>query len=307
MTLIIDANNLIYRTFFVAKKQQKQGKKAILNEKGMDCSVIHSFFNSLYFLMDTYKPQKTFLCWDKKANKNYTGNFRYDLVDDYKAGRGTSDEDREEINSFMAPLYFLCSKLGIKSMFPYNLEADDILWWLTQNIKGDIMIATSDKDMLQLVGPKVSYHNFSSKGVINIDNFYEKVGCDIENFLLIKAIQGDKSDNIEGLMGYGKIKSKKLADSWHDKRHDLSDEQLKTIERNLTVMTLGAKMDKDELKALEIQFADYPAIDFETFDARARSKYNLSRLYRNKWKDLLRKLDRDTNMTDIKESIFKDD
>jgi len=124
-------------------------------------------------------------------------------------------------------------------MFPRILEADDVLAWLCFNLVGNCVIVTMDMDFLQLVSEKVIVFLAGKKKIVTLNNFEEIIGVSKNIFLYYKAIIGDKSDNIRGVYGYGKVKAKKLALDYVENKDSLNTDFQKIINCNLRLMDLS--------------------------------------------------------------------
>lgn len=233
-TLILDCNNLLYRTFWVSKNNIDDGSSGPI--------VVHLFLSSLFSYVKQFRPDKIYAVWDKKLNTE-PKNFRKELlIDQYKAGRdkslidGAHDHDDSIKN--------ILENLGIHTLYPYNLEADDVIGWLTtaSNIKDhQHIIITVDKDMLQLVDENISVYSPIKKVLYTKDNFsINNKNIEQKYFLTMKALIGDQSDNISGLYKVGEKKGYKLAIEIVDKGNIgcLTDEQREIYYRNLQIMDL---------------------------------------------------------------------
>lgn len=150
------------------------------------------------------KPDYVAVAWDKpKTNIRK----RLELYPAYKAGRKPAPPDfyeqipvlHELLDAFGWPLYELD-----------DYEADDIMGTLAVQAREnnlETMLITSDLDMLQLVNGQVKVYALK-KGLSNIelyspDSFKAKYGIDVHQFLDLKALKGDSSDNIPGVPGIG--------------------------------------------------------------------------------------------------------
>ena len=107
-----------------------------------------------------------------------------------------------------------------------------------------------DKDMLQLVDSNTDFYNPINKKLITLENFEEEVGVKIEQYVHYKALLGDKSDNIEGVDGYGVVKSKRLVSEGYDGICKiLSDDDKKKLDHNIQMINLLGSYHKEEGEA----------------------------------------------------------
>ena len=233
--LILDCNNLLHRTFWVAKNQ--------IDNTDTGPITVHLFMNSIMNYVTQFKPGKIYAVWDKKLTYPST-NFRKELlVNTYKANRDTST--REETHQYDDKLEALLSHLGISNIFPNKMEADDVIAWLTHNLstlpQHEITIVTVDKDMLQLIKSNVNVYSPIKKELITETNFeFQNKDVPLKYFLTLKALTGDQSDNIDGIQGIGPKKGLKLAKEIIDSGNTdcLTDEQKVIYLRNMSIMDL---------------------------------------------------------------------
>jgi 5'-3' exonuclease len=199
-TLIIDGNNLIHRTYHTANLQKKRYENA-------DVQGLHIYFtiNAIYSYVKRFLPEKTIVVWDEKID--YQQNRRKELSEDYKSNRkkdSTPHQNNEVIKT-------ICSSLGIPSIFPRELEADDIVAYICRETPGKKVIVSVDRDFLQLVNEDTILFDPIRKKYFEIENFEENTGFkDIFDWFTAKCLTGDKSDNVSGIPGFGKVKVKKV-------------------------------------------------------------------------------------------------
>ena len=192
--LIIDGNNLVHRTFWTAKATAKGDELKIDN--------FHVYFtlNAIKSYVDMFKPDHIYMCWDEKPD--YQQNERKGMFEDYKGNR-SSDLSPHRNNVRIRE--FLCS-LGIPSLFPRQLEADDIVSYLCTTLPDQKCIISVDKDFLQLVDTNITVYDPIRKQIVTPDNFEEVAKCTKSDFVKVKCVLGDKSDNVPGIAGFGKVK-----------------------------------------------------------------------------------------------------
>ena len=197
-------------------------------------------------MVERFHPEEIVLTWDEKLNHG-GDNFRKALVA-YKEQR-VETEDTRKIFETIHHIKNFTDALGVKTIFPYNLEADDIIAFLTlspQFSDKHNIVVSSDKDLLQLISAGTSIYSPNKKVVIDQTNFEDEVEVPLSNFLLYKAILGDVSDNISGLHKYGPVKSKILVNKLAELKVSYIDapasilnaEQIAIITRNLSIMDL---------------------------------------------------------------------
>lgn len=232
--MIIDGNNFLFRSFFTKRPQ-----KFINN---VNVTPIQQFMYMLKTSVNKFRPTEIYLTWDKKVNSTKP-NFRKELVA-YKEQRVMTDTISTMYDTIPYIQEFI-DTLGIKTVYPVNMEADDVIRFLAINDSKSTIIVSSDNDLLQLITDEVHLHSPVKDVVITPENFAEVVKVEQKYFILYKAILGDTSDNIKGLLGHGPVKSKALAEkiallsSNEQLKELLTIEQIEVIKRNLDVMDLS--------------------------------------------------------------------
>jgi len=242
--LILDGTNLEFRIFYVAQSYK--------NHNGANTLELMSrFLVTFKKLVERFDPTEVYASWDKKLAYPST-NFRKEILEgQYKAGRSKPD-NVHELYDEEPKIIKLLSSLGVKHIFPNVLEADDVVAWLARTLPGDTIVVSGDHDLLQLVNEDTSVWDL--KRLTTQDNFMEQIGIEPKYFKLYKAIMGDKSDNIPGLPGHGKVRSAKLAKDWEDAT--VTSEYREIVERNLKLVDLdyGFTIETGELDAYKMQF-----------------------------------------------------
>lgn len=219
--LTIDGNNLVHRVYYVANNMPH--KSEFLH--------VYMFLNSVKSYVEMYKPDKVYCVWDEKLN--YVSNKRLELLPDYK---GTRDKEKgKEVHTKNGLIKELLQTIGIPSILPLEYEADDVIAIIDDVIQHDKhTIITVDRDLCQLIDEKTVVYDAIRKLEINLSNFEEKLKYNKEQFVRVKAITGDKSDNIPGIKGFGKKKIEK----YFNNEVDFTDDERIIFERNLKLVTL---------------------------------------------------------------------
>lgn len=233
-TLIIDTNNLIHRTFWTAKKQHERAQSES-NQLGN----FHIYFtlNAIFSYVNLFKPTKVLCVWDEKPD--YQQNDRKSQFANYKGNRSkdiTPHQNNEVIKSM---LY----SLGVRSIFPRQLEADDVIAFLTNRLEGQKIVVSVDKDFIQLISKDTVLYDPIRKEEYNLANFEEKTGwTDTTTWLNAKCLLGDKSDNVPGVPGFGKVRVKKFI----NEEIALTEDEQEIYLRNRSLFNLSAFFDLPE-------------------------------------------------------------
>jgi DNA polymerase-1 len=193
---VIDGKSVFYRGYYATPN--------LSTKDGVPTGGVFGFATMALEVIKRLKPDYVAVAWDKpKTNIRK----RLELYPEYKAGRKPAPADfyeqipilHELLQAFGWPLYELD-----------DYEADDIMGTLAvqaSEIGLETMLITSDLDMLQLVNGNVKVYALK-KGLTNIElyspvSFSAKYGIDVHQFLDLKALKGDSSDNIPGVPGIG--------------------------------------------------------------------------------------------------------
>lgn len=205
--LLIDGSSVAFRAFFALYHQIDRFK----SPTGLHTNAIYGFHLMLDHMMKRIEPTHILVAFD--AGKT---TFRTEMFADYKAGRAkTPDEFREQFPFIRQML----DAMGIKHYELSQYEADDIIGTLDKmaertDIPFDVTIVSGDKDLIQLTDENTIVE-ISKKGVAEFEEFtpaylMEKMGITPTQFIDLKALMGDKSDNIPGVTKIGEKTGLKL-------------------------------------------------------------------------------------------------
>ena len=194
--LVLDGNSIVNRAFY--------GIKLLTTKDGRYTNALVGFMNILMKLQAEQNPDEVAIAFDLKAP-----TFRHKLYDGYKAQRKGMPQ---ELADQMPILKELLADLGYQMVTCEGYEADDILGTLSAacEARGDeCVLATGDRDSLQLIGPHTTVLLASTqmgKSVtIPMDEaaVQEKYGVSPRQLIDVKSLMGDTSDNIPGVTGVG--------------------------------------------------------------------------------------------------------
>jgi DNA polymerase-1 len=240
MNLIVDGSNALHRAYWVA-----ESRTLLVNDSGVWTGPLFIFLKSIKAAVDHFKPTTVWVTWDKKLNYPST-NFRKQLSpENYKTNR---DQERiARVHEQYDVITKFLTALGVKQMYPWVLEADDIISYLTREKCNESTIVSVDKDLLQLVSSNVQFYNPIKKKLITLNNFKQETNVNVKHFVCYKALLGDKSDNLKGVAGYGVLKSKKLAEQGYDKIIEtLSESEQNIFKHNIVMMDLFNSYTREE-------------------------------------------------------------
>ena len=190
--LVIDGNSIINRAFY--------GVRPLTTKDGMHTNAIYGMINIIEKHLHALTPDYAAVAFDLKAP-----TFRHKMYDAYKAGRRATPE---ELLEQFAPAKDVLRAMGFTIVEKEGYEADDIIGTLASAAAKEgkqAYVLTGDRDSLQLIGDGVTVLLATNTDTVNFDRsaFVEHYGVEPSQFVDVKAIMGDKSDNIPGVAGIG--------------------------------------------------------------------------------------------------------
>ena len=202
--VLIDGNNLIFRSYYATAYRGE----LLTNSKGLPTNAIYAYVQMLIKIISEEKPTHIMVAFDKGKT------FRHESYDDYKGGR---NETPIELKQQIPYAKQITRAMGITVEELENYEADDIIGTYSKKIKTEVLLVSSDRDLLQLLSPNVKMKLLKMKDFIYYDekSFYEDYGIKPIEVIDLKALMGDSSDNIKGVTGIGEKTALKLIKEYH--------------------------------------------------------------------------------------------
>ncbi len=199
--LIIDGHSIMNRAFYA--------NPDFITSKGQHTGAIYGFINMMLKIKEDLKPDYMVCTFDRKAP-----TFRHLEYDEYKAGRKRMPE---ELAEQFAPMKEILQHMAVDIMEIDGFEADDLIGTLSlkaEEAGDEVYILSGDKDTLQLASDKTKVV-ITKKGVSLVDTYDEKTfieefGITPTQFIDVKGLMGDASDNIKGVKGIGEKTAFKL-------------------------------------------------------------------------------------------------
>ncbi|MBP1918392.1 DNA polymerase I [Youngiibacter multivorans] len=199
--LVIDSNSIMNRAFYA--------NPDFTTSTGLHTGAVYGFMNMLLRIKEDIAPDYIVAAFDRPGK-----TFRHDEYEDYKAGRkGMPDELAQQFPVIKELLsYFAVDILEID-----GFEADDVIGTLSLQAEEDgdeVFVLSGDRDTLQLAS-KLTKVVITKKGVsqteiYDYDRFVEVFGITPTQFIDVKGLMGDASDNIKGVKGIGEKTAFKL-------------------------------------------------------------------------------------------------
>ena len=311
--LIIDAFNAFCRHYIA---------NPTMSENGDPAGGFVGFVKSLGSLCNQFDPAEVVVVWESGGNQkrrsisggSYKNNSRPAALNRYY--EDDIPNTKENHNTQIALTVEALKCLPIRQVYVKDTEADDVIGYLChyKYPDSDIVIISSDRDLYQLISPRVKQWSLNQKKIIDEKEVIEKFGVTPQNFVSARAFIGDSSDSIDGIKGAGfKTLSKKfpeLALNTHISVSEIVDraQTLATISnakllksiidgadearKNWKLMHLDiSKMNGDQIKRIEHQIGTL---------IPAANKINLLRILS---REGLRTVDIDSTFASIKVAL----
>lgn len=287
--VLVDGNNFAHIAFHRAKsiilknKQKKEPdrKKAkLIKLEESDFETVEGmmyvvFFRKFHKYLKMFKEHYFIMTWDNPGSSKW----RREVYSEYKAKRDyTKDPIWRILFTGIDTIREILQSYPVCQEKVDKLEADDIMYVFSRELSksNEVVILSGDSDMIQAVQDfKVKlFHPLKDKYIKSPTTF---------DYCVYKAIKGDKSDNIEGLHGYGEKNATRLAEEIYPEDfiddfscEELSREQQDLVLRNLKIIRIAnnpnlknAKVDYEKMQ--ECSAVDLKKIKKHYFDHRLKS------------------------------------
>jgi DNA polymerase-1 len=194
--VIIDLNNFIYRAFFGIQQPLRTPKGELVN-------AVYGTFNMLHRILTDLKPHSVVAALDSRTSN------RREEYSDYKSTRSKMPDD---LKHQIGMVHQMLECMGVQMVMEEGLEADDLIYnlCLEANDFDEVYIASSDKDLMQLVNDKVKVYDSMKQKIYDRAGVIEKFGVAPEQVVDFLSLLGDASDSIPGVKGIGEKGAVKL-------------------------------------------------------------------------------------------------
>ena len=203
--ILIDGNSLLFRAYFAMRP--------MVTSKGMHTQGVFAFVNMLNKIISDYEPSHIAVAFDMKG-----GTFRHDVYKEYKAGRLKTPP---ELLAQVPIMHEVLEAMNIAVIEVPQFEADDIIGTIAAKAERDgldTLVISGDKDELQLVGPHVNVlinkRGMSEFDLYDVEAMKERYNLTPAQFIDLKGLMGDSSDNIPGVPGIGEKKGIALLEEY---------------------------------------------------------------------------------------------
>jgi DNA polymerase-1 len=198
--VVIDGSNTLYRAFFALP-----GLRA---PDGRPTNAAYGFVTMLIKVLREERPTHVVVAKDPRG-----GSFRNGIYPEYKAGREAQPED---LRAQLPLVEALCEAFRVPIVEVSDFEADDVIATLVEQAPegAEVCIVSTDKDLMQLVGPGVVLLDTMKGRRIDEAAVEERFGVPPSQLLDLRALVGDPSDNIPGVKGIGEKGAAQLIREW---------------------------------------------------------------------------------------------
>ena len=201
--VLIDGHSILNRAFY--------GVPDLTNSEGLHTNAIYGFLNIMFKILEEEKPEYLTVAFDVHAP-----TFRHEMYPEYK---GTRKPMLDELRQQVPVIKEVLQAMGVKIIEQAGLEADDLLGTISKRCESqgmDVAIISGDRDLLQLATEKIKIRIPKTKqGKTEVEDYYAadvKARYEVtpKEFIDLKALMGDSSDNIPGVPSIGEKTATKI-------------------------------------------------------------------------------------------------
>lgn len=201
--VLIDGHSILNRAFY--------GLPDLTNAEGLHTNAVYGFLNIMFRILEEEKPEYLTVAFDVHAP-----TFRHEMYAEYK---GTRKPMAEELREQVPLMKEVLHAMGVKTIEQAGLEADDLLGTLSRRCeeqKMEVVIISGDRDLLQLATEHVKIRIPKTKRTgTEVEDYYavdvkERYLVTPKEFVDVKALMGDASDNIPGVPNIGEKTATKI-------------------------------------------------------------------------------------------------
>lgn len=206
--VLIDGHSILNRAFY--------GLPDLTNADGLHTNAIYGFLTIMFKILEEEKPDYLTVAFDVHAP-----TFRHEMYEEYK---GTRKPMADELRQQVPVIKEVLKAMGIRIIEQAGLEADDLIGTLSKRCaqKGmEVSVISGDRDLLQLATEQVKIRIPKTKqGRTEVEDYYaqdvkERYQVTPTEFIDLKALMGDASDNIPGVPSIGEKTATKIITEYH--------------------------------------------------------------------------------------------
>ena len=194
--VLIDGHSILNRAFY--------GVPDLTNSEGLHTNAVYGFLNIMFKILEEEKADHLAVAFDLKEP-----TFRHKMYEEY---RGTRKPMPQELHEQVPLMKEVLAAMGIPILTKAGFEADDILGTVAKHQAGDkveVSIVSGDRDLLQLADEHIKIRIPKTlRGGTEVKDYYpedvkREYGVTPKEFIDVKALMGDASDNIPGVPSIG--------------------------------------------------------------------------------------------------------
>lgn len=295
--VLIDGHSILNRAFY--------GVPDLTNSEGLHTNAVYGFLNIMFKILDEEQPEYLTVTFDVHAP-----TFRHEMYADYK---GTRKPMAEELRQQVPVIKDVLRAMNIQIIEKAGMEADDLLGTISCMCEAegmDVSIISGDRDTLQLATEHVKIRIPKTKqGKTEVEDYNagdvkERYGVTPKEFIDVKALMGDASDNIPGVPGVGEKTATKIIQEYHtiENAYEHADElKPPRASKNLQEYWEQAKLSK-VLATIDT----HAGIDFDIEKARHGDMYTKEAhelFQRLQFKNMLSRFDVEVSANEVEKSF----
>lgn len=206
--VLIDGHSILNRAFY--------GLPDLTNSEGLHTNAVYGFLTIMFRILEEEKPGYLTVAFDVHAP-----TFRHEMYAEYK---GTRKPMAEELRQQVPVIKEVLHAMGVRTIECAGLEADDLLGTLSRRCEEagmEVSVISGDRDLLQLATEHVKIRIPKTKqGRTEVEDYYardvkERYQVTPQEFIDVKALMGDASDNIPGVPSIGEKTATKIIVEYH--------------------------------------------------------------------------------------------
>lgn len=283
--VLVDGNALLHRAFHATPP--------LTTSKGELVNAVFGFTNMLLRSWDDLKPDYLAIAWDKGAP-----TFRHQAYTQYKATRGPTDD---ALHGQYGRVHQVVESLNIPEFSLDGFEADDLIGTLarqaTEKDPGiEVIVLTGDRDIMQIINPRVKVlmpkKTLADVGLYGEAEFFLRFSFEPKQIIEYKALAGDASDNIPGVIGIGEVTATKLINKFGNIETIYLPENLQTLpERTQKLLSEGAESAVLSKKLATLDLNSPIKLDFKKCQVKDYKRQEVIELFQElEFKSLITKL-----------------
>lgn len=262
--VLIDGHSILNRAFF--------GVPDLTNAEGLHTNAVYGFLNIMFKILDEEQPQYLTVAFDRSEP-----TFRHKMYAEYK---GTRKPMAEELRQQVPVMKELLTAMGVSTVEKAGYEADDLIGTIAGRAEAaglTVSVISGDRDLLQLATSRVKIRIPKTKRTgTEVEDYteaqvLEKYRVTPKEFIDVKALMGDSSDNIPGVPGIGEKTATALIETYHSIENAYA--HVEEIRPNRAKNALSVHYDM-AVMSKELATIDTQAeLDYELQDARLGDLY----------------------------------